>query len=183
MNDQQRAAMQMALEALKKCSEQLTRLGYSANHADAAIPTVREALAQPQGEWVDLLAAFESVWLWMENQADGQSKGGHATFDLMMLREQRDIAHAAISKFKEKNTTPVVPQGEPVAVLDITYGREPEASTTLFAEALPEGTHMLYTTPLSVEAAVEATKEKAIAALQGVATGRLDVVEAIRSMK
>ena len=25
------------MEALKKCSEQLTRLGYSANHADAAI--------------------------------------------------------------------------------------------------------------------------------------------------
>ena len=46
----------------------------------------------------DLLEALESVWLWMENQADGQSKGGHATFDLMMLREQRDIARAAIAK-------------------------------------------------------------------------------------
>lgn len=46
----------------------------------------------------DLLEALESVWLWMENQADGQSKGGYATFDLMMLREQRDIARAAIAK-------------------------------------------------------------------------------------
>lgn len=46
----------------------------------------------------DLLEALESVWLWMENQADGQSKGGHATFDLMMLREQRDIARIAIAK-------------------------------------------------------------------------------------
>jgi hypothetical protein len=45
-----------------------------------------------------LLKALESVWLWMENQADGQSKGGHATFDLLMLREQRDIARAAIDK-------------------------------------------------------------------------------------
>lgn len=35
---------------------------------------------------------------WMENQTDGQSKGGHATFDLMMMREQRDIASAAIAK-------------------------------------------------------------------------------------
>jgi hypothetical protein len=34
-----------------------------------------------------------------------------------------------------------------------------------------------------IQAAIEATKEKAIAALQGVATGRLDVVEAIRSME
>ena len=46
----------------------------------------------------DLLEALESAWLWMENQADGQSKGGHATFDLLMLREQRDIARAAIAK-------------------------------------------------------------------------------------
>lgn len=46
----------------------------------------------------DLLEALQSVWLWMENQADAQSKGGHATFDLMALREQRDIARAAIAK-------------------------------------------------------------------------------------
>lgn len=48
----------------------------------------------------ELLAALESVLLWMGSQADAQSKGGHATFDLMMLREQRDIAHAAIAKVK-----------------------------------------------------------------------------------
>lgn len=30
------------LEALAKCSEQLTRLGYSANHADAAIAKAEE---------------------------------------------------------------------------------------------------------------------------------------------
>lgn len=46
----------------------------------------------------DLLEALQSVAMWAENQADGQSKGGHATFDLMMLREQRDIARAAIAK-------------------------------------------------------------------------------------
>lgn len=46
----------------------------------------------------ELLGALRSVWLWMEDQADGQSKGGHATFDLMLLREQRDIAHSAIAK-------------------------------------------------------------------------------------
>ena len=52
----------------------------------------------------DLLEALESVWLWMENQADGQSKGGHATFDLMMLREQRDIARAVIAKATGETT-------------------------------------------------------------------------------
>lgn len=46
----------------------------------------------------DLLAALGSAWQWMDGQAEGQSKGGHATFDLMMLREQRDIARAAIDK-------------------------------------------------------------------------------------
>ena len=45
-----------------------------------------------------MLEALKSVWLWMENQADNQSKGGHATFDLMMLREERDKARAAIAK-------------------------------------------------------------------------------------
>lgn len=42
------------------------------------------------------IAAMERAWLWMENQADGQSKGGHATFDLMTLREERDALRAAI---------------------------------------------------------------------------------------
>lgn len=46
----------------------------------------------------ELLEALRSVWIWMEDQADGQSKGGHATFDLMLLREQRDIVRAAIDK-------------------------------------------------------------------------------------
>lgn len=42
------------------------------------------------------IKAMERAWLWMENQADSQSKGGHATFDLMMLREERDALRAAI---------------------------------------------------------------------------------------
>jgi hypothetical protein len=45
----------------------------------------------------ELLAALESISAWMESQADGQSKGGHATFDLMMLRGHRDAARAAIA--------------------------------------------------------------------------------------
>lgn len=42
------------------------------------------------------IEAMERAWLWMENQADSQSKGNHATFDLMMLREERDALRAAI---------------------------------------------------------------------------------------
>jgi len=54
------------------------------------------ALAQKDGEIERLREALASVWLWMDKQADGQSKGGHATFDLMALREQRDFARAAL---------------------------------------------------------------------------------------
>lgn len=58
----------------------------------------RTQMQQYAAQRDELLEALRSVWLWMENQADGQSKGGHATFDLMLLREQRDIARAAIAK-------------------------------------------------------------------------------------
>jgi len=70
-------------------------------HSDEGPSTYSEAateLRRLHEVNAELLAALTSVWLWMENQADGQSKGGHATFDLMMLREQRDIAQAAIDK-------------------------------------------------------------------------------------
>lgn len=43
-----------------------------------------------------MMKALERAYFWMDSQADAQSKGGHATFDLMMLREERDAAKAAI---------------------------------------------------------------------------------------
>lgn len=57
-----------------------------------------------QGDALDaaLIEALERVYLWMDRQSDAQSKGGHATFDLMMLREERDAVKAAIDAAKEK---------------------------------------------------------------------------------
>ena len=72
--------------------------GSEHSHWGGDLLTVEEADARLIAAAPDLLEALESAWLWMENQADGQSKGGHATFDLLMLREQRDIARAAIAK-------------------------------------------------------------------------------------
>lgn len=46
----------------------------------------------------DLLDVVKDFHTWASNQADAQSKGGHATFDLLMLREQRDKAEAVIAK-------------------------------------------------------------------------------------
>lgn len=45
--------------------------------------TTREVLEQ-------CVQALERMHLWADSQADAQSKGGHATFDLMQLREERD---------------------------------------------------------------------------------------------
>lgn len=58
----------------------------------------REANARLIAAAHDLLAVVKGFHMWAANQADAQSKGGHATFDLWMLREQRDLASAAIEK-------------------------------------------------------------------------------------
>ena len=55
-----------------------------------------QARADLEAENQRLREALASVHRWIDDQADAQSKGGHATFDLMMLREQRDIASAAL---------------------------------------------------------------------------------------
>lgn len=44
-----------------------------------------------------LLEAAQRAHDWMERQARQQSKGGHATFDLMILREERDALAKAIA--------------------------------------------------------------------------------------
>ena len=53
-------------------------------------------VASQDAEDAALIEALERVYLWMDRQSDAQSKGGHATFDLMMLREERDAVKAAI---------------------------------------------------------------------------------------
>lgn len=74
-------------------------------YREDAVVTVTQMQAYATQARVDLEAenqrlreALASVHKWMDDQADAQSKGGHATFDLMMLREQRDIASAALKE-------------------------------------------------------------------------------------
>ena len=88
MNDQQRAAMQQALEALKVAANGDDYWSY-----DEAISTLREALAQPQGEWVDL-TPYEVTEAIRGGAADGGWQG---------------FAQRIVAKFKSKNT-PVVQQ-------------------------------------------------------------------------
>lgn len=120
MNDLQRAAMQMAYETLERlsCVKQTMHLLWWQIEARKPLSVLREALAQPivkesltaqkQGEWVDLTddeikTAYESWWETHDNHA----------FPIWVG------AKAAIAKFKSKNTPPVVPQGEPVALLQL----------------------------------------------------------------
>jgi hypothetical protein len=59
----------------------------------------------------ELLAALERFASWADSQADAQSKGGHATFDLMALREERDSARAAIARATAQANTEVTGLG------------------------------------------------------------------------
>ena len=93
MNDQQRAAMQMALEALGKAQHQLVY-----NHVPLhecygeAITALRGALAQPQGEWIDLTDDEIADVFWDDFSKQREED---YTWD--------DVARAVIAKFKEKN--------------------------------------------------------------------------------
>lgn len=49
-------------------------------------------------ESVGLREALVRAHDWMDSQADSQSKGGHATFDLMMLREERNAIKSALDE-------------------------------------------------------------------------------------
>ena len=103
MNNQQRAAMRYALEALEEAHTVIEHR-QDVRKREEAITALREALAQPQGEWVDLtdddISDTYAIW-WRQKHV----------FE--------SFTHAAIAKFKEKNTPPVVPQGEPVALLQL----------------------------------------------------------------
>ena len=77
-------------QELRSQMDDLIRAAYAA-------PTTQVApVAQGDAEDAALIEALERVYLWMDRQSDAQSKGGHATFDLMMLREERDAVKAAI---------------------------------------------------------------------------------------
>ena len=67
------------------------------------------------------LDAQERAWLWMENQADGQSKGGHATFDLMVLREERDALQESIAALRQQISEA---EQEPVAGFETWWQRD-----------------------------------------------------------
>lgn len=82
---------------LEQAAAELRRL-HAENEALRAMSFDTKRSLESEAQREELLAALRSVHRWMDDQADGQSKGGHATFDLLMLREQRDIAEAAIAK-------------------------------------------------------------------------------------
>ena len=48
----------------------------------------------------ELLAALEQFATWGRMQHKVQSKGGHATFDMMALKDEIDLAEAAIASVK-----------------------------------------------------------------------------------
>lgn len=108
MNDQQRAAMRCALEALEEAHTVIEHR-QDVRKREEAITALREALAQPQGEWVDL--------------TDDEIKSALTNWFSEPMYWAVQDAKSAIAKFKEKNTPKVVPQ-EPVLNLhDAAFAR------------------------------------------------------------
>lgn len=109
MTPKEQAAMQQALKVMRGINHGTdwnngTHAAIYRPMFPGAITELEEALAQPQGEWVDLtdddISDTYAIW-WRQKHVFGS------------------FTHAAIAKFKEKNTPPVVPQGEPVALLQL----------------------------------------------------------------
>jgi len=104
MNDQTKAAMTMALEALEGINQMCDYEGNDFK-LEEEITALREALAQPQGEWVDL--TDDEKYDLNEKYHNSDGKPIRLGYD-----------DAIVAKFKEKNTPPVVPQGEWVDLTD-----------------------------------------------------------------
>ena len=119
MNDQQRAAMQMALEALEAIKNTNSYWWQEVhesdlNNMDNAITALREALAQPtikdsltvqpQGEWVDLTDAQISLMAFNDCEEDWDSLSNKRCW----LDGYEIGAREAIKDFKKLNTPPSV---------------------------------------------------------------------------
>ena len=131
MNPQQRAAMQMALEALEEATTYTASTAWSPSmtkECEKAATALREALAQPQGEWVDLTEVEVDLVI---DETYGESP------ELYVTQVRHDFSKELLAKFKEKNTPPSVEH-----LLNAI-------------KSLREGIDE------TVEAAIEATKEKA----------------------
>ena len=76
---------------------------------------VKQASRRAQGVPYELRNAAQRAHDWMERQAKAQGKGGHATFDLMMLREERDALAAALSAAPQ----PPAAQLDEICVVDM----------------------------------------------------------------
>lgn len=161
MNDQQRAAMQMALEALENlfatvkgdCPSLLEEdSGGNAGlyfECEDAITALREALAQPQGE---------PQTIYIETEKEFFSNGRKIAKELDSIQQN-------------------VPQCDPVGYL--VYSLD----GVNFQDSYCEGAEPVYTAPPSVEAAIEATKEKAAKVCKPFGNTGEVIAAAIRSMK
>ena len=99
----------------------------------AGAASVDVAQERPTPEHIE---AMQRAWLWMENQAEAQSKGGHATFDLMMLRDERDALRAAIDSYPPPALEGWKPTSEMRAVVAVAvtmlYDTHPEDVLRVF---------------------------------------------------
>ena len=154
MSDQQRAAMQMALNVLEELSEV-----DSGSDIKEAITALREALAQPQGEPV--------AWTNYNGAVNNRLKG--APVEAKAIREARA---------EQEKQEPVAWGLAEKVRQDLDRNSCPDAFMRIAMESIVNH----YTTPPSVEAAIEATKERCAKMVEEWIT-HPHLAEAIRSMK
>jgi len=149
MNDQQRAAMQMALDGFRAvvlplawASEREPMFNSAYGVANEAITALREALAQSTNSCQNSTKLVET-----QPQDKGESNDVSAMADVEQSRMGSGTKDVEVAQ----------PQGEPVA--DVT---QHGIYRTVAGLNLPVGTK-LYTTPPSVEAAVKAMRDAAVA--------------------
>ena len=125
MNDKTRAAMQQALE----CAERCESIDGMYSWADT-ITALREALANTRS----------SIRSTSEYSEQAEQQSGECTEYYKGFQCGAETMKLVLEQADQEQ--------EQVAVLDITYGREPECYATPNAEDLPEGTYRLYAAPV-----------------------------------
>jgi hypothetical protein len=167
MNDQQRAAMQMALNVLEELGEV-----DSGSDIKDAITALREALAEPvKQEPVAEAHSGNLRWLIPDEEQPANAKlflhpsesrfnatyeNGAPMYSKTIVKENGDPImlnkDGTRSIFCDVDdgceAAPVQPVQEPVAVVEITYGREPECYVTGNIDNFPEGVFKLYAAPV-----------------------------------
>lgn len=140
------------------------------------ISDMRPLAQQPVSGADGLRVVLEEIHDWMDSQADSQSKGCHATFDIMILRELRDKAKFALDHLPDA-TEMVEPSGNSGELPDAA--RVPldslHADAVYLLSRVKQETLSIHDAALSIQSHIDSAR--AALAQQDAETGKSVLVE------